>query len=67
MEPKSRTAQRNAAKRWLSAHGKRVPETLRPVYLGDALFSCQPLAEAVLATDADFRIRAEERRPQDAV
>ena len=27
---------------------------LRPVYLGDALFSCQPLAEAVLATGADF-------------
>jgi hypothetical protein len=27
---------------------------LRPVYLGDALFSCQPLAEAVLAIGADF-------------
>jgi hypothetical protein len=27
---------------------------LRPVYLGDALFSCQSLAEAVLATGADF-------------
>jgi hypothetical protein len=27
---------------------------LRPVYLGDALFSCQPLAEVVLATGADF-------------
>jgi hypothetical protein len=35
------------AKRWLSAHARRVSE-LRPVYLGDALFSCQPLAEAVL-------------------
>ena len=45
--------ERNAAKRWLSAHGKRVRD-LRPVYLGDALFSCQPLAEAVLATGADF-------------
>ena len=45
--------ERNAAKRWLSAHGKRVQD-LRPVYLGDALFSCQPLAEAVLATGADF-------------
>ena len=45
--------ERNAAKRWLSAHGKRVAE-LRPVYLGDALFSCQSLAEAVLATGADF-------------
>ena len=41
--------ERNAAKRWLSAHQARVAKLL-PVYLGDALFSCQPLAEAVLAT-----------------
>ena len=45
--------ERNAAKRWLMAHRKRMAG-LRPVYLGDALFSCQPLAEAVLATGADF-------------
>jgi hypothetical protein len=45
--------ERNAAKRWLSAHYARVAD-LHPVYLGDALFSCQPLAEAVLATGADF-------------
>ena len=45
--------ERNAAKRWLNAHGTRVAD-LRPVYLGDALFSCQPLAEAVLETGADF-------------
>jgi len=45
--------ERNAAKRWLLAHGKRVAD-LRPVYLGDALFSCQSLAEAVLATGGDF-------------
>jgi len=43
----------NGAKRWLRAHGKRVAD-LRPVYLGDALFSCQPLAETMLATGADF-------------
>ncbi|MHB1701095.1 MAG: hypothetical protein ACYCSN_13375 [Acidobacteriaceae bacterium] len=43
--------ERNAAKRWLSAHGKRVQHLL-PVYPGDALFSCQPLSEAVLATGA---------------
>jgi hypothetical protein len=41
------------AKRWLITHSQRV-RPLRPVYLGDALFSCQPLAEAVLATGADF-------------
>jgi len=45
--------ERNAAKRWLSAHHARIAN-LRPVYLGDDLFSCQPLAEAVLATGADF-------------
>ena len=45
--------ERNGAKRWLSAHAQRVAP-LRPVYLGDALFSCQPLAEAVLETGADF-------------
>jgi hypothetical protein len=45
--------ERNAAKRRLSAHGKRV-QHLHPVYPGDALFSCQPLAEAVLETGADF-------------
>jgi len=45
--------ERNAAKRWLKRHGGRLRE-LRPVYLGDALFSCQSLAEAVLAAGADF-------------
>lgn len=45
--------ERSAAKRWLLAHGDRVAG-LRPIYLGDALFSCQPLAAAVLATGADF-------------
>jgi Transposase DDE domain len=45
--------ERNAAKRWLATHSKRVAG-LHPVYLGDALFACQPLAEAVLQTGADF-------------
>ena len=45
--------ERNAAKRWLIAHAERV-ESLRPVYLGDDLFSSQPMAEAVRATGADF-------------
>jgi hypothetical protein len=45
--------ERNDAKRWLERHGRRMRE-LRPVYWGDALFSCQSLAEAVLATGADF-------------
>jgi hypothetical protein len=45
--------ERNAVKRWLAAHAGRVA-ALRPVYLGDDLFCCQPVAAAVLATQADF-------------
>src|SRR5258708_6316064 len=45
--------ERNAAKRWLAAHGARMKE-LRPVYLGDDLFACQPICDAVLASGADF-------------
>jgi len=36
----------NAAKRWLAKHGASVVH-LRPVYLGDDLFSHQPLVEAI--------------------
>jgi hypothetical protein len=42
-----------AARRWLAAHGARYAR-LRPVYLGDDLFSRQPLCEAVRAQDASF-------------
>jgi hypothetical protein len=37
----------------LERHGERVAE-LRPVYLGDALFSSQPICAAVLSLGADF-------------
>ena len=49
--------ERNAAKRWLAAHGERV-KALRPVYLGDDLFACQPIAEAVAASGGDFLFSA---------
>jgi len=49
--------ERAAAKRWLSAHAERVRE-LRPVYLGDDLFACQPICEAVLASGGDFLFTA---------
>jgi hypothetical protein len=42
-----------AAKRWLAAHGPRYAG-LGPVYLGDDLFSRQPLCEAVRAQGASF-------------
>ena len=49
--------ERNACKRWLLAHGERV-KNLRPVYLGDDLFACQPICEAVKAADGDFLMTA---------
>jgi hypothetical protein len=42
-----------AARRWLAAHGARYAR-LRPVYLGDDLFSRQPICEAVLAAGGHF-------------
>ena len=49
--------ERNAAKRWLAAHGNRV-KNLRPVYLGDDLFACQPIAEAIMAAGGAFLLTA---------
>ncbi len=49
--------ERNAAKRWLSAHGGRLGH-LRPIYLGDDLFACQPVAEAIRAAGGDFLLTA---------
>ena len=49
--------ERNAAKRWLATHGQRLHD-LRPVYLGDALFACQPICAAVLASGGDFLFTA---------
>jgi hypothetical protein len=49
--------ERNAAKRWLAAHAEPM-QKLRPVYLGDDLFACQPIAEAVLAAGGDFLFTA---------
>ena len=42
-----------AARRWLIAHGERV-KRLNPVYLGDDLYSNQPLCEAVVASGGHF-------------
>jgi len=42
-----------AAKRWLAAHGPRYAK-LEPVFLGDDLFSRQPLCQAVLDAGGDF-------------
>jgi hypothetical protein len=42
-----------AAKRWLAAHGAHYAR-LDPIYLGDDLFSRQPICEAVLEVHAHF-------------
>jgi hypothetical protein len=42
-----------AAKRWLAAHAQRYA-ALDPVYLGDDLFSRQPLCQAVLDSGGHF-------------
>jgi hypothetical protein len=45
--------ERNAAKRWLARHGAAVAP-LRPVYLGDDLFACQPIAAAIHDAGGNF-------------
>jgi len=45
--------ERDAAKRWLVKHGANVAD-LRPIYLGDDLFACQPIAEAIRAVSGNF-------------
>lgn len=42
-----------AVRRWLDAHGARYAP-LKPIMLGDDLFSRQPICEAVLAAGAHF-------------
>ena len=45
--------ERNAAKRWLARHGASFAR-LRPVYLGDDLFACQPIAAAIHQAGGNF-------------
>ena len=49
--------ERNAAKRWMAQHSPRMAP-LRPIYLGDDLFACQPIAEAALEGGGDFLFTA---------
>jgi hypothetical protein len=45
--------ERAAAKRWLARHGTHFAG-LRPVYLGDDLHACQPIASAIRDTGGNF-------------
>ena len=49
--------EREAAKRWLQRHGTRCAP-LRPVYLGDDLYACQPVCRAMLDSGGDFLLTA---------
>jgi hypothetical protein len=45
--------ERNAAKRWHAQHADRL-RPLRPVYLGDDLFACQPIVTMLADAGDDF-------------
>jgi hypothetical protein len=45
--------ERNAAKRWHTRHADRL-RPLRPVYLGDDLFACQPIVTMLADAGDDF-------------
>ncbi len=49
--------ERQAVKRWLQRHGRRCA-ALRPVYLGDDLYACQPVCRAMLDSGGDFLLTA---------
>src|ERR1700720_1655410 len=54
--------ERNAVRRWFEKHSARLAP-LRPVFLGDDLFACHPVAKMI--TDAADNLQAD--FPQDAV
>ena len=45
--------ERRAVKRWLAQHGSTLAQLL-PVFLGDDLFACQPVAAAIQAAGGNF-------------
>jgi len=51
--------ERNAAKRWFDKHHARLAP-LRPIFLGDDLFACQPIAAMVKDGGDDFIFTAKE-------
>jgi hypothetical protein len=50
---KNRDCERAAAKRWLARHGAGVAR-FRPVYLGDDLYACQPVVQAIRESGGSF-------------
>jgi hypothetical protein len=54
---------RNAAKRGLARHGAAVTY-LRPVFLGDDLFACQPIVAAIQAASGSFILTCKPPSPR---
>ena len=54
---KKQDCERNAVKRWLRRIGPRLKD-LEPVYLGDDLYACQPVCEAIRAAGGNFILTA---------
>ena len=50
---KKQDYERNVAKRWLGRHGA-VAKSHRPLFLGDDLFVCQPVAAAIQRAGGNF-------------
>jgi hypothetical protein len=51
--------ERNAVKRWFDNHHARLAP-LRPIYLGDDLFACHPVAKRITDAGGDFLFTAKE-------
>ncbi len=51
-DERKRDCERNAAKRWIAAHGAWL-QACRPVLPGDDLYCCQPACEAAAAAGMD--------------
>jgi hypothetical protein len=55
--------ERSATKRWLASEKASVLESHRPVFLGDALFACQPIIGALPeGADAIFVVKPDQHR-----
>lgn len=51
--------ERNAVKRWHAKHGERL-RALRPIFLGDDLFACEPVAKMLKDSGDDFIFTAKQ-------
>jgi hypothetical protein len=53
MGAEKQDCERTAVKRWVQRHGPAAAH-LKPVYLADDLFACQPIATAIQQAAGNF-------------